>query len=79
MIDLSQASLDFECPRCGFYNPFTLEQVRLRDAIICRGCKGSVRLEDNMNETRKAIRVINRAMRELEQTLKQLGNITITV
>src|SRR6266581_393430 len=58
MIDLDGHTIEVECPRWRFYNPITLKQVRLRDAIICRGCKVTIQLEDHMNETRKAIRSI---------------------
>ena len=77
MLNLDRHSLDFACPRCGFYNPITLKQVRLRDAVICRGCKVTINLEDHMNETRKAIRSINRAMRQLEEQIRKIGTVTI--
>jgi len=76
-LGLDRHSLEVACPRCQFYNPITLKQVRLRDAAICRGCKVTINLEDHMNETRKAIRSINRAMRELENKLRAIGSITI--
>lgn len=77
MLELDKHQLDLPCPRCGFYNPATLKAVRLRDAIICRGCKVTIRFEDHMNETRKAVRTINRAVRELEEQIGRIGTITI--
>lgn len=77
MINLDNHSLEFPCPSCGFFNPVTLKQVRLRDAIICRGCKTTIRFEDHMNETRKAIRSITRALQEFEEEIKKIGKITI--
>ena len=70
MIGLDNQTIEFACPRCGFYNPIFFKQARLRDAIICRGCKINIRLDDQMNECRKAVRAINRAVRELEKSLK---------
>ncbi len=77
MLDLDKHELDLPCPRCGFYNPVTLKAVRLRDAVICRGCKATIRFEDHMNETRKAVKTINRAVRELEDQIGDMGIVTI--
>ena len=70
--------LSAACPLCDFENPFTLKQARLRDVIICRGCKANIRLDDQMNECRKAVRQIERAISELRDSLKNL-NLTITL
>jgi hypothetical protein len=77
MFDLDNYSFDVECPRCYFYNPLSLKQVRLRDAVICRGCKTTIKLEDHMNETRKAIRSIHNAVRDLEDQFNKMRNIKI--
>lgn len=79
VIDLDGHRLDFPCPRCKFFNTFTLGQVRLRDAVICRGCKATINLDDYMNETRKAIRSISRALRSLQEQLAEMGTITIRI
>jgi len=77
MLNLDKHPIEVACPQCGFYNSVTLKQIRLRDAVICRGCKVTINFEDHMNETRKAIRSINRALRELEEQLKSIGTIKI--
>lgn len=77
MFSLDSQSIDFACPMCGFYNEVTIGQVRLRDAVICRGCNGTLNLDDHMNETKKAVRSINQAMRELEKSISKVGRITI--
>lgn len=76
-INVENQTLEFPCPKCGFFNPVTLKQVELNDAIICRGCKNIIRFEDHMNETRKAVRSINKALRELEEELLKIGSVTI--
>jgi hypothetical protein len=73
MIDFDKHEIEVQCPACSFYNPISLKQARLRDVIICRGCKSNIHLDDQMNETRKAIKSIRRAMAELEETLKGLS------
>ena len=69
MLNLDNYEVEIQCPKCEFYNPIYLKQARLRDVIICRGCKCNIQLNDQMNETKKSIRSINRAMNELEKTL----------
>jgi hypothetical protein len=76
MINIDNQELDFQCPNCGFFNPFLFKQAPLRDVIICRGCKGNIHLDDNMNECRKASKSIRNALAGLENSLKNL-NLTI--
>jgi len=73
MIDFDKHEIEVQCPVCSFYNPIWLKQARLRDVIICRGCKSNIHLDDQMNETRKAIKSIRRAVAELEATLNGLS------
>jgi len=73
MLNFDKHEIDVQCPKCSFYNHIWLKQARLRDVIICRGCKSNIHLDDQMNETRKAIKSIRRAMAELEESLKGLS------
>lgn len=73
MFDLDRFQLDVACPNCRFYNRIFYRDARLRDVLICRGCKANIRLDDHMNEGRKARAQVARAVRELEDTLKGLG------
>lgn len=77
LLDLDQVSLECDCPRCGFSNPFLFKQARVRDVIICRGCKANLPLDDDMNTCRKARRDVEHSMREFERSLAQLSR-TIT-
>lgn len=61
------------CPKCVFENPFTIKQARLRDIIICRGCKANIQLDDHMNECKKAVRQVERAINELHESLQSLN------
>ncbi len=78
MINLDNESIEFPCPRCGFYNAIFFRQARLRDVVICRGCKSNIQLDDRMNECRKAERAFRKAMQELEKTLRNL-NVKINI
>lgn len=66
-VDLDRVRREVPCPCCGFYNGFFLKQVRLRETIICRGCKSNVQLDDHMNQYRKAVRSIEMAIRRLQE------------
>lgn len=48
-INIDKFEVEVDCPRCGFANPIWLRQARLRDVVICRGCKANIQLDDSMN------------------------------
>jgi hypothetical protein len=75
---LDNVSVSASCPRCDFQNPFTVRQARWRDVIICRGCKVNIHLDDQMNECRKAVRSLSRAINELQSSFNKL-NLTINI
>ena len=74
MIDIGREEIEIQCPGCHFYNPIFIRQARLRDVIICRGCKRNIRLNDHMNEVRKAERQLRQAFEDLEDTLSDFGS-----
>ena len=76
MID--KAPIQLSCPRCDFQNRATIRQVRLRDVIICRGCKSNIQLEDQMNTVRIAERRIRQSLDEFTEAIKSL-NMTLTI
>jgi len=78
MINLDNITIEFQCPICGFYNAIFFKQARLRDVIICRGCKSNIQLDDQMNECRKANRAFRKALQEFEKTLQNI-NIKIDI
>lgn len=71
-VNFSRHTFEFECPSCSFYNSATLGQARVRDAVICRGCKGVIRLDDHMNECRLALRRVRATLQNLQNSLKSL-------
>ena len=75
--NLGKHEIDFQCPSCGFSNKATIKQVRINDLIICRGCKRNIRLVDHFDTTKKALRTFNKALREFEEQIIKLGDITI--
>lgn len=72
-MDLDAFEVEVDCPRCGFYNPVWLKQARVRDVVICRGCKANIHLDDNMNTIRKARRSIRRQMDRLRRQIESLN------
>lgn len=76
MVELDRAKFNIPCPRCRFENSIVYRQARLRDVIICRGCKVNIRLDDHMNECRKTRQQITQALAELEQALASFNKTT---
>lgn len=72
-INLDEFEVEVECPHCNFANSIWLRQARLRDVVICRGCKANIRLDDGMNSVRKAYRSIRRTMADLRQTIAKFN------
>jgi hypothetical protein len=72
-MDIDKFEVEIDCPGCGFSNPIWLGQARLRDVVICRGCKANIQLEDSMNTVCKARRSIQRSMRELRECIERLN------
>lgn len=73
---IDPVEIDVPCPKCDFSNPIWIKQARLRDVIICRGCKSNIQLDDHMNEVRNVVRSVRRAFDDLASSFEQL-NITI--
>jgi hypothetical protein len=74
MFDVGEVEIEIDCPKCGFYNPIYIKQARLRDVIICRGCKRNIQLEDHLNQVRKAERSLRDAFDDLSSTLDNIGS-----
>lgn len=73
MINLDKHTIEIQCPKCRFYNKIFLRQVRIRDVMICRGCKINIQLEDFMNEYRKAKRRIGTTLQEFKTSFGNLN------
>jgi hypothetical protein len=71
--DIDSHEVDIECPRCHFSNPIWIKQARLRDTIICRGCKSNIRLDDGMNTVRKARNQFLRQMKEIQSQIDKIN------
>jgi hypothetical protein len=73
MMDLDNIEIEIRCPKCNFYNYIKIKQARLRDVIICRGCKSNIQLDDQMNEVRKSVRSFRSAIEDLENSLHDVN------
>lgn len=73
LFDLDPAELEFQCPRCEFYNPITFGEARLCIPILCRGCKNTITPDDPMGDLDFARRRIASSMQELKESLERLG------
>jgi hypothetical protein len=62
MVELDRIQVEIPCPAYGFYSRIFFRQARLRDVDICGDYKANIRLDDHMNECRKAVRSVRRAL-----------------
>ena len=74
MIEIGDYEVEIHCPRCDFHNPIFIKQARLRDVVICRGCKNNIQLDDHMNQVRKVERDVKK---QFEQLFDSLDDITM--
>jgi hypothetical protein len=75
VFDLDRFSFDVECPRCKFSLGILYRDARLRNVLICRGCKANIQLDDHMNQCRKARAQVARLLKELEETISSFGKL----
>lgn len=71
MINLDEAQININCPKCGFTNPVTLGDVRVQKVIVCRGCKVNIRLVDKNASVDKAKKDIDDSINSLRKSLKK--------
>jgi hypothetical protein len=69
MINLDKIEVDIDFPKCNFNNKIFLKNIRLKDVIICCGCKRNIQLDDHMHTFRKAKKDIERQFKELQKML----------
>lgn len=69
MINIDLIEVDIDCPKCKFNNQIYLKNIRLKDVIICRGCKRNIQLNDHMNTFRKAKKEIEKQFNEIQKML----------
>ena len=74
-MNLDAFEVNVDCPRCQFSNPIWLKQARLRDVIICRGCKSNIQLDDSMNTVRKGVRSVNSALNRLRHQIQSINRL----
>ncbi len=72
-INPDRFEVEIDCPKCGFSNPVWFKQARMRDVIICRGCKANIQLDDGMNTVRKSYRNIRRQMRRFREQIRNFN------
>ncbi len=74
LVDLDRYFIDVGCPRCRY--PFEVQvlDVRLQARVFCPNCKVGVRLVDEEASMEVGLRKVDRAMSELERSLRRLGS-----
>ena len=73
MFDLTKQNFEFKCPGCGAKNIASLGQVQNEEEVVCVNCKKSIKLKDEDGSTAKSIDDVNKAVQDLDNTLKNFG------
>ncbi len=74
--NIDSFEIEIECPHCDFFNSILMKQARLRETIICRGCKNNIRLDDSMNTVRKAKRRLLEQFKQIKRQIEQINRIS---
>ncbi len=72
MLDISKRKIDISCENCNRNIRISLQQVANEEVITC-GCGTRIQLQDSKGSAKKGIRDINKAFKNLENTLKSFG------
>ena len=67
--DIDGFEVEVNCPKCQFIAAVTFQQVRIRDVVICRGCKSNVQLDDQLNSVNKTRKRMIASFEELKRTI----------
>jgi len=73
MFNISQQKIDFNCPECGLKNKVTLEQIEKQIIIKCSDCNKDITLIDKDGSAKRSVADINKAVKDLENTIKKFG------
>ena len=79
MLDLDRISIPIDCPSCSFANDLLMREIRLGMPVLCRGCNGTLRVDDHMNSMRTSVRNINAVLASLREQFNQTFTIDINI
>ena len=64
-MDIEDATIDFNCPDCGFINSTTIGDTVQGGSVICVGCLKTINFVDEDGSTKRAINEIEDAFNDL--------------
>jgi len=70
---LEDFTMDIDCPQCGHKININMRQVQQAATITCPDCNAAIEFRPTGDDLGR----LDRAMRELDETLKELSNIEI--
>jgi len=75
MLDaINNQEIEHDCPSCGKKIKFTLKQLGTGATIKCRYCRDDIKLAPD-NKSKREYRDMQKAVKNLENTLKNFGKI----
>ena len=70
---IDSLEVDIPCPECGAQNRVSLGQIEREEIIQCLNCGTKIKLKDKDGSVRRGTRDIQRALDDLDRTLRRLG------
>lgn len=65
--------VDINCPNCEYFDSVQLLDAKTERTIFCHNCKCSIRLQDSNASVHSSVDSIDKAMKDLYNTLKNFG------
>jgi len=72
-MDISQSKVDVPCPKCEANINFSLKQIDFKQIVTCPACNSTIDLVDKDGSAKKAVRDVNKGLKDLTDTIKKIG------
>jgi len=63
MPDFEGVEIEFSCPLCRLETPVSLGQIQREEYIICRGCHSTIKLIDQLGDTKNIIQMVKNTLK----------------
>lgn len=72
-MDISQSKIDVPCPKCETNINVSLKQIEQQVTVTCSACNSKIDLVDKDSNSKKAIRDVNKGLKDLTNAIKKIG------
>lgn len=72
MLNLDDIWIDISCPKCNYQFEIQMIDARLESKVYCNNCKCIIHLQDSDASVHTSTRDINKALSDLDKTMRNL-------